>query len=77
MSRPKTTPLGWVGWEYDDGIQSVHTAQPSEYHKTIRYVPTELVDRYEEALTAARKAGEELLAAWAVARERRNPGYKP
>lgn len=74
-TRPETL-LGWVGWEYDDGIQSVHYSTPDEYHDTLRAVPADLLARYEAAREAEREAGKALLDAWAAAAEVPNPNYR-
>lgn len=72
----KLRVLGWVGWEYDDGIQSVHVQEATEYHETTRRVPADLLAAYEAAELAAKQAGERLLAAWAAAPELPNPEHK-
>ncbi|MGJ0510223.1 MAG: hypothetical protein ACR652_24515 [Methylocystis sp.] len=75
--KASTVTLGWVGWEYDDGCQSVHVAMPSEFNETVRRVPAHLFREYNEAHERAEAAEKALLDAWSAAKEIRNPNYEP
>ena len=66
-----------IGEEYLDGVLSITVGIPQEFHEYANLVPTELLDRLEQADAAMKLIQDELREHMEHGRRVRNPKYVP